>query len=123
MPATTVADVVKNMDIHSTESSGPVETPIRADGEDHATHIANDTECGLSRALPTGDVRSGVAAAKRIETGTARIDGPAVGDEAQMPFGGVKTSGYGRFGGSAAIDEFSELRWITVVDPKRRYPT
>jgi acyl-CoA reductase-like NAD-dependent aldehyde dehydrogenase len=39
-----------------------------------------------------------------------------------MPFGGVKSSGYGRFGGKAAIDEFTELRWITMASGKRHYP-
>jgi benzaldehyde dehydrogenase (NAD) len=39
-----------------------------------------------------------------------------------MPFGGVKASGYGRFGGSAAIDEFTELRWITMQTEPMHYP-
>jgi len=123
MPATIVADLMKNMDIHSAESFGPVTTPIRTDSEDHAIHVANDTECGLYRAVFTGHVQRGVAVAERIEIGIAHVDGPTVGDEAQMPFGGVKASGYGRFGGTAAIDEFTELRWITIEDPKRHYPT
>ncbi|MEM7061488.1 MAG: aldehyde dehydrogenase family protein, partial [Pseudomonadota bacterium] len=45
-----------------------------------------------------------------------------VGDEAQMPFGGTKASGYGRFGGTAAVDAFTELRWITIEDPGQHYP-
>ena len=55
-----------------------------------------------------------MAVARRIESGICHINGPTVQDEAQMPFGGVKASGYGRFGGKAAIDEFTELRWITI---------
>jgi len=39
-----------------------------------------------------------------------------------MPFGGVKASGYGRFGGRAALEEFTELRWITVQELPRQYP-
>ena len=39
-----------------------------------------------------------------------------------MPFGGVKGSGYGRFGGQAGIAEFTDLRWITIEDPKQGYP-
>jgi acyl-CoA reductase-like NAD-dependent aldehyde dehydrogenase len=39
-----------------------------------------------------------------------------------MPFGGVKASGFGRFGGTAAINEFTELRWITVQHGSRHYP-
>jgi len=63
-------------------------------------------------------VRSDIARAinveKRIESGICQVNGLAVHDEVQMPFGGTKGSGYGRLGGKAAIDEFTELRWITV---------
>ena len=52
--------------------------------------------------------------ARRIESGICHVNGPTVHDEAQMPFGGVKGSGYGRFGGKAGIDAFTELRWVTV---------
>ncbi|MEM6495810.1 MAG: aldehyde dehydrogenase family protein [Pseudomonadota bacterium] len=50
------------------------------------------------------------------------INGPTVGDEAQMQFGGTKVSGYGRFGATTAIDEFTKLRWITIEDPNQTYP-
>ena len=59
---------------------------------------------------------------RRIETGICHINGPTVHDEAQMPFGGVKNSGYGRFGGKAGIAEFTELRWLTVQDGHLHYP-
>jgi vanillin dehydrogenase len=45
-----------------------------------------------------------------------------VHDEAQMPFGGAKASGYGRFGGKAGIAEFTELRWITIETGPQHYP-
>ncbi len=60
--------------------------------------------------------------AKRIESGICHVNGPTVHDEAQMPFGGVKASGYGRFGGKAGIDEFTELRWITIETGPQHYP-
>ncbi len=60
--------------------------------------------------------------AQRIESGICHINGPTVHDEAQMPFGGTKASGYGRFGGKAAIDEFTELRWITIQTEPMHYP-
>jgi acyl-CoA reductase-like NAD-dependent aldehyde dehydrogenase len=63
-----------------------------------------------------------MAVAARIESGICHINGPTVHDEAQMPFGGVKGSGYGRFGGKAAINEFTDLRWITIEDPHQHYP-
>lgn len=122
MPATVVADITPDMEIYSAESFGPVTTIIRARDEDHAVDIANDTKYGLTASVFTRDVRRGLEVAKRLETGIAHINGPTVGDEAQMPFGGTKASGYGRFGGSAAIDEFTELRWITIEDPDQHYP-
>ena len=122
MPATIVADVTPAMAIYAAESFGPVTTVIRAENQDDAVRIANDTKYGLSGAVFTQDVKRGLEVAKRMESGIAHINGPTVGDEAQMPFGGVKASGYGRFGGSAAIAEFTELRWITIEDPRQNYP-
>ena len=60
--------------------------------------------------------------AGRIESGICHVNGPTVHDEAQMPFGGVKDSGYGRFGGKAGIEAFTELRWITIQTADRHYP-
>ena len=68
------------------------------------------------------DVQRAMGVARRIESGICHVNGPTVGDEAQMPFGGVKSSGYGRFGGKAGVAEFTELRWITVEDAGQHYP-
>lgn len=122
MPATIVSEVTPEMDIYSAESFGPVTTLIRARDEDHAVEIANDTEYGLTGSVFTQDISRGMDVAKRMVTGIAHINGPTVGDEAQMPFGGTKSSGYGRFGGNAAVGEFTELRWITIEDPNQHYP-
>ena len=89
---------------------------------DEAVALANDTEYGLSAAVFTRDIARGLAVAKRIDSGICHINGPTVADEAQMPFGGVKGSGYGRFGGKAGVDAFTELRWITVQTTPRHYP-
>ena len=70
----------------------------------------------------TRDVAKGIDIARRLQSGIAHINGPTVHDEAQMPFGGMKASGYGRFGGKAGIDEFTELRWITAQTGPRHYP-
>ncbi|MCD6673597.1 MAG: aldehyde dehydrogenase family protein, partial [Burkholderiaceae bacterium] len=68
------------------------------------------------------DVARAIQVAQRIESGICHVNGPTVHDEAQMPFGGVKGSGWGRFGGGAGIREFTELRWITVQTGERQYP-
>jgi vanillin dehydrogenase len=85
--------------------------------------VANDTEYGLSAAVFGRDVPRAFDVARRIESGICHVNGATVHDEPQMPFGGVKASGWGRFGGRAALDEFTELRWITVGGPEgRHYP-
>ena len=110
------------MRIYDEESFGPVVSVIRVDGEAEAIRVANDTEYGLSAAVYTKDIGRGLRVAKQIESGICHINGPTVHDEAQMPFGGTKASGYGRFGGKAAIDEFTELRWITIQTEPMHYP-
>ncbi|ESR26195.1 putative VANILLIN dehydrogenase oxidoreductase protein [Lutibaculum baratangense AMV1] len=114
--------VTPEMRVYGEESFGPVVTMVRVDGVDEAVRIANDTEYGLSAAVFGKDVTRALGVAKRIQSGICHVNGPTVHDEAQMPFGGVKASGYGRFGGKAAIAEFTELRWITIQSGKRHYP-
>jgi benzaldehyde dehydrogenase (NAD) len=94
----------------------------RVDSVDAAVRLANDTDYGLSAAVFTRDLARGLEVARRIESGICHINGPTVHDEAQMPFGGVKASGYGRFGGNAGIEAFTELRWITFQTTPRHYP-
>ncbi len=122
MPATIVDGVTPEMAIYAEESFGPVTTVIRVKDLDEAVQVANDTEYGLTASVFGNDTRRALEVAKRIHSGICHINGPTVGDEAQMPFGGTKRSGYGRFGGSAAINEFTELRWITIEDPAQNYP-
>ncbi|SCB25310.1 Aldehyde dehydrogenase family protein [Rhizobium miluonense] len=84
--------------------------------------VASHTERGLSSAVVSSDVQRASAVAGRIQSGICHINGPTLNDEARMPFGGVKGSVCGRFGGKAAIAEFTDLRWITIKDPAQRYP-
>ncbi|MBY5707843.1 aldehyde dehydrogenase [Rhizobium leguminosarum] len=120
--ATLLDHVTPEMRVYGEESFGPVKPIIRVSGEEEAIRIANDSEYGLSAAIFSRNVQRAMAVAARIESGICHINGPTVHDEAQMPFGGVKGSGYGRFGGKAAIAEFTDLRWITVEDSAQHYP-
>ena len=122
MPATVIDKVTKEMRLYSEESFGPVVAVIRARDEEDAIRLANDSQYGLSAAVFTRDVARGLAVARRIKSGICHVNGPTVHDEAQMPFGGVGASGYGRFGGKAGIDQFTELRWITVDTAPGHYP-
>ncbi|TBA12575.1 aldehyde dehydrogenase [Rhizobium ruizarguesonis] len=120
--ATLLDHVTPEMRVYAEESFGPVKPIIRVSGEEEAIRIANDTEYGLSSAVFSRNVQRAMAVVARIESGICHINGPTVHDEAQMPFGGVKGSGYGRFGGKAAIAEFTDLRWITIEDSAQHYP-
>ncbi|MBW8321606.1 MAG: aldehyde dehydrogenase [Rhizobium sp.] len=120
--ATLLDRVTPAMRIYAEESFGPVVAVMRVGSIDEAVRVANDTEYGLSAAVFGRDVNRAMQVARRIESGICHINGPTVHDEAQVPFGGVKQSGYGRFGGRAGIAEFTELRWITVQDGPIHYP-
>ena len=122
IPAHVIDRVTPEMRLFREESFGPVVGVIRARDEAHAIELANDTEYGLSAAVFTRDTARGLHVAKQIKSGICHINGPTVHDEAQMPFGGVKASGYGRFGGRAGIDAFTELRWITIETQRGHYP-
>ena len=122
MDATVVDQVTPNMRIHGEECFGPVVAIIRVHGDEEAVRVANDSEYGLSSAVFSRDLQRAMRVARRIEAGICHINGPTVDDEPQMPFGGMKASGHGRFGGAAAIDEFTELRWITFATKPRTYP-
>ncbi len=122
MAATVLDHVTRDMRIYHEESFGPVAPVIRVGTVDEAIMVANDTEYGLSAAVFGRDVNRALAVARRIESGICHINGPTVQDEAQIPFGGMKASGYGRFGGRAAINEFTELRWITIETEPHHYP-
>jgi len=114
--------VTPSMRLYSEESFGPVASIIRAASVDEAVSIANDNEMGLAAAVFGRDQARAMAVAARIESGICHVNGPTVHDEAQMPFGGVKSSGYGRFGGAVGIAEFTELRWITQQSGPLHYP-
>lgn len=117
-----VDGVTPEMRVYQEESFGPIVSILRFDTDEEAIRLANDSEYGLSSAVFSRDIGRAMAVARRIESGICHINGPTVHDEAQMPFGGVKGSGYGRFGGKAAIAEFTELRWITIQTTPRHYP-
>jgi len=119
---TVLTGVTSDMRIYGEESFGPVVTVVSVGGPDEAVDVANDTEYGLSAAVFSSDVDAALELARRIESGICHVNSSTVHDEPQMPFGGVKSSGWGRFGGRAALEEFTELRWMTVQEGSRHYP-
>jgi len=118
-PPTVVYGVTPAMRIYSEESFGPAKSVIIANDAEDAVRIANDTSYGLSSAVFSRDIAKALKIAERLEFGICHINGATVHDEPQMPFGGMKDSGWGRFGGRTGLDEFTEVRWVTI----RRSPT
>lgn len=111
-----------SMRLYREESFGPVAVVLRGTDDEALLALANDSEFGLSSAIFSRDTSRALALAQRVESGICHINGPTVHDEAQMPFGGVKSSGYGSFGSRTAIDQFTQLRWITLQHGARHYP-
>jgi len=122
MPATLLDHVTSDMRIFREEAFGPVKGIVRVSGVEEAVACANDNEYGLAAAVFGRDVARAILVARRIESGICHVNGPTVHDEAQMPFGGVKGSGIGHFGGKAGVDAFTDLRWVTVQTSPRHYP-
>jgi acyl-CoA reductase-like NAD-dependent aldehyde dehydrogenase len=104
------------------ETFGPVVSIVEVESEEQAISIANETPYGLSASVITRDFNTGLAIAERIESGIVHINDQTVHDEPQVPFGGLKDSGWGRFGGRAGLEEFTELRWISMQRSPRQYP-
>ncbi len=121
-PPTVLFGVNAEMRVYAEESFGPLVSIIPVDGVEQAIEVANDTEYGLAAAVFSANVPQALEVAQRVQSGICHINDATVHDEPQMPFGGVKNSGWGRFGGRAALEEFTELRWITIQETERHYP-
>ncbi len=119
---TLLADVPGDVTLTRDETFGPVATITVVQDADEAVRLANQTNYGLAAGIMTRDHDRGLALAERLQTGIVHINDQPVNDEPQVPFGGVKDSGWGRFGGRAAMDEFTELRWVTVQAEPRPFP-
>jgi acyl-CoA reductase-like NAD-dependent aldehyde dehydrogenase len=120
--ATLLADVPADSDFANHETFGPVAAIEIVDDADEAIARANATSYGLSAGIITTDTDRGLALAQQIEAGIVHVNDQTVGDEPQMPFGGVKDSGFGRFGGTAVVGEFTEVHWITVQSGSHPFP-
>ncbi|HVD26775.1 MAG TPA: aldehyde dehydrogenase family protein [Gaiellaceae bacterium] len=112
--ATLLRDVPDDSEFAQVETFGPVASIDVVASADEAVERANNTAYGLTAGIITSDTERGLALAQKIQAGIVHVNDQTVDDEPQMPFGGVKESGFGRFGGTAAISEFTELHWVTV---------
>lgn len=119
---TVLTDVPPAAEIAFEETFGPVALVEVVDGPDEAVDRANATRFGLTAGIISADVYRGLGIAQRLTAGIVHINDQTVNDEPQMPFGGVRESGWGRFGLDLTADEFTDLQWITMRDGARGYP-
>ena len=113
--------VTDDMPIAANEIFGPVAAIIRFKDEEEALKIANSKDFGLSGALHTTNIEKGVAFARKVETGMIHINDQTVNDEPNVPFGGEKGSGIGRFNGEFILEEFTSLQWVSLQHEDRDY--
>lgn len=116
-----IDQVTDNMAIAANEIFGPVAPILRFKTDEEALKIANSKDFGLSGALHTNYIEKGVAFARKVETGMLHINDQTVNDEPNVPFGGEKGSGIGRFNGEFILEEFTRLQWISIQHEDRDY--
>ncbi len=110
---TVLTDVTPDNDAYREEFFGPVAQVFRAADEDEAVRLANDTPYGLGSYVMTNDPEQAERVADKIDAGMVFIN--AVGGEgAELPFGGVKRSGFGRELGRYGADEFVNKKMIRI---------
>ena len=118
-----LTDVTREMDIFASEIFGPATVIHAVDSTDAAIDLANDTEYGLTGGVISRDLNTALDVVARVRSGIIHINDQGIGDEPMAPFGGVMNSGYGKFGGTAGIDSFTERRWVTIQQAGRpTYP-
>jgi len=120
--ATVLGNVKPEMKVSCREVFGPVVTvtPYRQLSE--AVALLNQSDFGLQAGLFTQDINKIFYAFRHLEVGAVLANEIPTFRADHMPYGGVKDSGWGRFGGQAGIEAFTELRWITLQTSPRHYP-
>jgi acyl-CoA reductase-like NAD-dependent aldehyde dehydrogenase len=120
--ATVITDVPAGCELARSETFGPVAMVEVVDSAQEAVLRANESAYGLAAGILTGDSHRGLELSDALETGIVHINDQPIHDEPQMPFGGVKDSGWGRFGVPYAMEEFTEMRWVTMQNRPRPFP-
>ncbi|KAF7361971.1 putative salicylaldehyde dehydrogenase protein [Mycena venus] len=111
-----VEGITPEMSLYRDESFGPSVSLIAVKDEDEAIAISNDSDYGLNSAIFTRDLARGLRVAKRLECGSIHINAMSVHDEANLPHGGMKSSGWGRFNGQWGLEEFVRIKTVTFKE-------
>lgn len=114
--------VTPEMPIFQHETFGPVICISESSSDDEAVDLANNSEFSLSASVFSRDVMRALSVAKRVRAGSCHVNGPTVYIEAPLPNGGTGgSSGYGRFGGMAGVEEFTERKIVSLAQPGLKY--
>ena len=113
-PSTVITGVTPDNEAYREEFFGPVAMVFRAGSEEEAVQIANDTPFGLGSYVFANDLEQAERVADALDTGMVYVNGVGL-DGAELPFGGVKRSGFGRELGRLGIEEFVNKKLIRVV--------
>ncbi len=117
-----LGNVTPSMKIFQEESFGPLICLSTTSSDDEAVELANDSEFSLCASVFSKDVLRAMEVARRVRAGSCHINGPTVYIEATLPNGGTGgASGYGRFGGIAGVEEFTERKIVSLVKPGMKY--
>lgn len=120
--ATVLVDVPDESELAQAETFGPIAIVESVDSAAAAVRRTNESEFGLVAAVITQDTYRGLELAESLDTGIVHVNDQPVNDEPHMPFGGVKDSGWGRFGLAFAEQEFTEMQWVTSRSRPRVFP-
>ena len=117
LPVTILADVGQESEIARHEVFGPVLVVTPFDGEDEAVALANDTDYGLGAYIHTTNLRRAHQVAAQVNAGQVQVNGSGEAMQPNIPFGGMKQSGYGRLGGEDGLHEFLQAKnvWVNLA--------
>lgn len=113
-PATILTNVKHGMPAYEDELFGPVASMITVKDEEEAVKVANDTRFGLGASIWTKSISKAEILASKIDAGTVSIN-KMVASDPQMPFGGIKMSGYGRELSYLGIREFTNIKTVNIA--------
>ncbi|KAH6877161.1 aldehyde dehydrogenase domain-containing protein [Thelonectria olida] len=116
VPVTLIENVQSSMDFFSQESFGPLLGVVVVDSEEEAIRLVNECEYGLSCAIWTQNHHHALELAQRLDVGAVHINASTVHDEATLPHGGSKLSGFGRFGAEWGLQEFVQTQTV-ILNP------
>ncbi len=112
--ATLLADVTPDMKVFYEECFGPVIAVVSAKDAEEGLRLCNDNQYGLSSSILTNDLTLAMNLSERMEAGMVHINESTVVGSTRAPFGGVKQSGVGRENGPFSVEEYTEVKWITI---------